>query len=225
MSSAPMSTTSESKEAADRAAKAAPRGSEQGSLHSLRGRLHPPALGRFGRTLVYVTGLFLLRPLLHLACRLVGWQRRAHLRYEGGELYLDTELSVLAISLRKETERLPCRSLVSASKLWTKSPELVALGGLVLAVGVLWGLWQVVDGIYGRSLALVGLGLGAIAAGAAVDVLLYLVALRLPSLDTQGLVLRTTDAREIIITDLDESARDRLITSIYNDLGQLNNRA
>lgn len=216
MSSAPMSSTPDPKNVAGVDARLAPRAMDVGA--ALRGRLLPPALGRLGRGLVYGTGLFLLRPLLLLACRLVGWQRSCELRHTQGELRVERELRVLGMTLRRETEHLPLGRLASVSKLWARAPEPLALGALCLGVATIWGLWQLVDGLYGRSAALVGLGLGAIAAGVAVDLLLYWLASHLPGLTTQGMLVRTTDGRKIEVVDLPEASRDRLVDSIFSDI-------
>lgn len=218
MSAAPMSPPSEPKDVASPGAHPAPRAHAAGPNPPLCGRLHPPALGRLGRGLVYGTGLFLLRPLLVLACRLVGWRRSATLRYAEGRLHLERELTVLGMRLSRESEHLPSSRLVSVSSLWTKAPEPLALGALCLGVAVLWGLWQVVDGIYGRSPALVGLGLGVLAAGVAADLLLYIVASRIPGLESQGIRVRTLDGREITVSGLAEADRDRFLASIHKDI-------
>lgn len=228
MSSAPMSTAATPQELdapskgqprRERGGTDAPRGSaESAALQQIRGRLQPPPLGRLGRGLVYGTGLFLFRPILWICRRLIGWERRAELGYRDGVLQVDRELVVLGSTLRRERERLPASRLVSAATQQVTAPEPLALGALVLAVALVWGLWQIVDGIYGRSGGLVGMGLGAIAAGAVVDLALFWVASRLPSLRSGGVVVRATDGREISVLGLSEAAADRLAAAITEDL-------
>lgn len=184
----------------------------------LSGRLAPIRLGRLGRGLIYGTGLFLFRPLLLLLRRLLGWERRAEISYANGVLVIHRELVVLGASLGREREHLPLARVVSASRLQVTAPEPLALGGLVLAAATVWGLWRVMDGIHGRSVGLVSIGLGAIAAGAAVDIALYWLAGRLSSFTSHGLALNTLDGRRISVLGLPASGVEHLLSTLLEDL-------
>jgi hypothetical protein len=169
---------------------------------TLRGRLAPAPLGRLGRGLVYGSGLFLLRPLLSLLHRLLGWRREARLTLAAGQVQVVTEVFLLGQLLHTEQETLPASRLQSAATVTARALEPVALGALAVTVSLVWGLVQLVDGLYGRSFGLVALGLGAIASGVVVDLLILWVARVLPDPARHGLALRTVDGRLLSLRDV-----------------------
>ncbi len=166
---------------------------------TLRGRLRPPPLGRLGRGLVYGTGLFLLRPLLVLLQRLLGWRREARLTWSDGEVRLVSQVFVLGQLIRTEDETVPVSRIQSAATVTARAAEPVVLGALAVTVSLVWGLVQIADGIYGRSMGLIALGLGAIACGVAVDLGILWAARVLPDPMRHGLALRTQGGRQLAV--------------------------
>lgn len=162
----------------------------------LFGTLAPEPLGRLGRGLVYGTGLFLLRPVAAGLGRLVGLRRTASFSIEpGAGLRIRRSVSLLGASLREEDELLDAAQIVSVATCRRTPPEPLAAGALAAAVGIIWGLWQVADGIYGRSAGLVALGLLAATAGVAVDLLVFHLAQRVAWLSQQGARIFLRDGR------------------------------
>lgn len=166
---------------------------------TLRGRLKSPPLGRLGRGLVYGTGLFLLRPLLFLLQRLMGWRREARLTWSGGEVRLDSQVFLLGQLIRTESETFPVSRIQSIATITARAAEPVVLGALAVTVSLVWGLVQIVDGIYGRSFGLVALGMAAIAGGVAVDLGIGWVSRIFPDPLRHGLALRTVGGRHLAL--------------------------
>ncbi|MFH2008807.1 MAG: hypothetical protein ABI333_19625 [bacterium] len=178
------------------------------------GRLRPAPLGRLGRGLMFGTGLFLLRPLLLLLHRLVGWRREGTLTCTDDAVTVRSELQLLGCVLRTETERLSVSRIVSASQVTARSVEPVALGALALVLALVWGLVQIVDGVYGRSLGLVVLGMGAIAAGVVVDLVILWLARLLPDPHRYGVVLRGVDGRQLHVDSLPVETAERFAAAV-----------
>lgn len=166
---------------------------------TLRGRLRPPPLGRLGRGLVYGTGLFLLRPLLVLLQRLLGWRREARLTWAGSEVRLVVQVFLLGQLIRTESETLPASRIQSAATITARAAEPVVLGALAVTVSLVWGLVQIADGIFGRSVGLVALGAVAIGGGVAVDLAILWVARVLPDPMRHGVALRTLGGRQLAV--------------------------
>jgi hypothetical protein len=166
---------------------------------TLRGRLRPPPLGRLGRGLVYGTGLFLLRPLLVLLQRLLGWRREARLTWAGSEVRLVVQVFLLGQLIRTESETLPASRIQSAATVTARAAEPVVLGALAVTVSLVWGLVQIADGIFGRSVGLVALGAVAILGGVAVDLAILWVARVLPDPMRHGVALRTLGGRQLAV--------------------------
>lgn len=166
---------------------------------TLRGRLRPPPLGRLGRGLVYGTGLFLLRPLLVLLQRLLGWRREARLTWAGSEVRLVVQVFLLGQLIRTESETLPASRIQSAATITARAAEPVVLGALAVTVSLVWGLVQIADGIFGRSVGLVALGAVAILGGVAVDLAILWVARVLPDPMRHGVALRTLGGRQLAV--------------------------
>lgn len=162
----------------------------------LSGNLAPEPLGRIGRGLVYGTGLFLLRPVATLLGRLVGLRRTVSISVEAGTTFrIQRAVSLLGATLQEEDELLDARHVVSVATCRRTAPEPFAAGGLAAAVGIIWGLWQVADGIYGRSPGLVALGGVAALVGIAVDLLTFHVTQRLAWLSQDGARIFLADGR------------------------------
>lgn len=185
---------------------------------SVRGRLQPAPLGRLGRGLVYGTGLFLLRPLVLLLRRLLAWERRTELSLEGSQLILETEHETLGTRLSLQTERLPTDQIVSVTTTQRTAPEPLALGALVAAIAVIWGLWQIVDGLYGRSTGMVAMGLLALVLGAAFDLGMLWVSGFLPGLQRHGVILRIRDGRAIAVDGMEPHSARRLCDALEKTL-------
>jgi len=166
---------------------------------TLRGRLKSPPLGRLGRGLVYGTGLFLLRPLVVLLQRLMGWRREARLTWTGDEVRLVVQVFLLGQLIRTESETLPVSRIQSVATVTARAAEPVVLGALAVTVSLVWGLVQIADGVYGRSFGLVALGLAAIAGGVVVDLAVGWVARVLPDPLRHGVALRILGGRHLAL--------------------------
>ena len=164
---------------------------------SVAGALEPQPLDRLGRGLVYGTGLFLLRPLVWLLHRLVGWRRTATVDWDGRNLSVHAELRLLGFRLRSEAEALAPSRIVSLAVTESAAPEPLVVGALAVLAGLVWGVWRIGEGIYGHSTGLVLLGLGAIALGAAVDLAIFFGLRLFPGLVQGGVAVRTTGGRRI----------------------------
>lgn len=185
---------------------------------TLRGRLKPPPLGRLGRGVVYGTGLFLLRPLLALLQRLLGWRREARLTWSGGEVRLVSQVFLLGQLLRTQGETVPVTRLESAATVTARAAEPVVLGALAVTVSLVWGLVQIVDGIYGRSFGMVALGLGAMAGGVAVDLAILWVARVLPDPMRHGLVLQTLGGRQLALQGVVPETAEKLAQGVTDQI-------
>jgi hypothetical protein len=187
---------------------------------TLRGRLQSPPLGRLGRGLVYGTGLFLLRPLLVLLHRLLDWRREARLTWSGGEVQLVSQVFLLGQVIRTESETLPVTRLESAATITARAAEPVVLGALAVTVSLVWGLVQIADGIYGRSVGLVGLGLAAMVAGVAVDLVILWAARIFPDPMRHGLALRTLAGRQVILHGVVPQTAENFAQGVTGVLGE-----
>ena len=185
---------------------------------TVQGRLAPAPLGRLGRGLVYGTGLFLLRPVLLLLHRLLGWRRQARLTWETSRVEVVTELYLLGQLLRTESETLPASRLQSAATVTARAVEPVVLGALAVTVCLAWGLVQIVDGIYGHSVGLVALGVGAIASGVVVDLAILWVSRVLPDPARHGLCLRTLDGRVVMLRGVVPETAARFAAGVSDGL-------
>lgn len=181
---------------------------------TLRGRLKPPPLGRLGRGLVYGTGLFLLRPLLVLLQRLLGWRREARLTWSGDEVQLVSQIFLLGQLLRTRGETVSVTRLESAATVTARAVEPVVLGALAVTVSLVWGLVQIVDGIFGRSLGLVALGLAAVAGGVVVDLAILWVARILPDPMRHGFVLQTLGGRQLALQGVVPETAEKLAQGV-----------
>ncbi len=186
----------------------------------LRGRLKPPPLGRLGRGLVYGTGLFLLRPLLVLLQRLMGWRREARFTWSGGQVQVVSQVFLLGQVLRTESETLPLTRIQSAATITARAAEPVVLGALAVTVSLVWGLVQIADGIYGRSFGLVALGLAAMVGGVAVDLAILWVARIFPDPLRHGLALRTLAGRRLALQGVVPQTAEKFargVTGVLSD--------
>jgi len=181
---------------------------------TLRGRLKSPPLGRLGRGLVYGTGLFLLRPLLVLLQRLLGWRREARLTWSGPEVQLVSQVFLLGQVIRTESETLPVSRIQSAATVTARAAEPVVLGALAVTVSLVWGLVQISDGIYGRSFGLVALGLAAVAGGVVVDLVIGWVARLFPDPMRHGLALRTLAGRQLALQGVVPQTAEKFARSV-----------
>ena len=188
---------------------------------TLYGRFRPFApLGRLGRGLVYGTGLFLLRPLMIVLHRLVGWRREGTLAWAEGELLVESELFLLGASLRAESERLPASRVVSTATVAAPSAEPVVLGALAVTFSLVWGLYQIADGLYGRSFSLILLGVGAIAAGVAVDIGILWISRIFPDPNRYGVIIRSAEGRTFRLDGVQLETAQRFSVIVAQALGQ-----
>lgn len=184
---------------------------------ALTGRVGPRPVGMLRRTLALCTGWALLRTIFGAAGRyLLGFRRTMSVAIAPRGLVCHRKVELLGKTIRESEEVVPFAGLAAVER-ESRYPYLYLLVGVGgLALGAIWGVLRVFDGIRGSYAPLALVGLAAIALGVVFD--LGLSALWPARKGRVSLTLLRAPKRWIRIVDVDGEAAQRFVAALKGRL-------
>lgn len=187
------------------------------AAEALTGRVGPRPVGPVRRALALCTGWALLSAVLGAAGRyLLGFRRTMSVTIAPRGLVCRRKVDLLGKTIRESEEVVPFAGLASVER-ESRYPYLYLLVGVGgLALGAIWGVLRVFDGIRGAYAPLALVGLAAIALGVIFD--LGLSALWPARKGRVSLTLLKAPKRWIRLVDVDGEAAQRFVTTLKGRL-------
>ncbi len=163
------------------------------------------------KILLGVTGLSLVIGLWRVFARLaLGGRQRGKLTLEPGQLVLEEEAHLLGRPTRTSRETFARASVLSV-KLDTRYPYLVTLAGLAgLGVGVIAGIFFLLDGLQGEFTPWIVTGVGLLVGGVALDLGLTTLASSMPG--RTSLVVQLPSQRTVRLLNCDPEQAARVVS-------------
>lgn len=184
---------------------------------AITGRIGPRPVGPIRRALALCTGWALLRTIVGAAGRyLLGLRRSIDVTIAPRGLVCHRKIELLGRTIRESEEVVPFAGLASIER-ESRYPYLYLLVGVGgLALGAIWGVLRIFDGIRGSYAPLALIGLGAIALGVVFD--LGLQAFWPAKRGRVSLTLLRAPKRWIRLVDVDGVAAERFVSTLKTRL-------
>ena len=187
------------------------------AAEAITGRVGPRPVGPVRRALALCTGWALLRTIFGAAGRyLLGLRRTMEVTIAPRGLVCHRRVELLGRVIRQSEEVVPFAGLAAVER-ESRYPYLYLLVGVGgLALGAIWGVLRIFDGIRGGYAPLALVGLGAIALGVVFD--LGLQALWPAKRGRVSLTLLRAPKRWIRLVDVDGDAAQRFVSTLKGRL-------
>ncbi|MBI2895119.1 MAG: hypothetical protein HYY06_16300 [Deltaproteobacteria bacterium] len=183
------------------------------------GRVGPRPVGRIRRILSLCTGYALLRTIASAAGRyLLGFRRSMEISLAPKGLLCRKRIELLGKTIRESEEVVPFAGLASVER-ESRYPYLYLLVGVGgLALGAIWGVLRIFDGIRGAYAPLALIGLVAIALGVGFD--LGLATFWPARRGRVSLTFLRAPKRWTRLVDVDAEAARRFVAAMHERLGR-----
>ncbi len=183
------------------------------------GRIGPRPVGRFRRILSLCTGYALIRTIVSAAGRyLLGFRRSMEISLAPRGLLCRRRVELLGKTIREGEEVVPFAGLASVER-ESRYPYLYLLVGVGgLALGAIWGVLRIFDGIRGAYAPLALIGLAAIALGVGFD--LGLATFWPARRGRVSLTFLRAPKRWTRLVDVDAEAARRFVAAMHERLGR-----